>query len=212
MPTPLENHDPKNLPGYGQARVGPVASGAGRLIAGGASLIQLRDKSAEAAEFYRAATEVVDHAHRQGAKIIINDRADIALASGADGVHLGQDDLSPILARELLGPASIIGFSTHSVEQAEAALKLPIDYLAIGPIFATSTKTDHDPLVGIEGLRSVRNSICNLPLVAIGGINRQNAASVFEAGADCVAVIRDVLSEPSKIEERIRELLRIYQN
>ncbi|MEO8572611.1 MAG: thiamine phosphate synthase [Pyrinomonadaceae bacterium] len=180
-----------------------------RLIAGGASLIQLRDKSAEAAEFYRAATEVVDHAHRQGAKIIINDRADIALASGADGVHLGQDDLSPILARELLGPASIIGFSTHSVEQAEAALKLPIDYLAIGPIFATSTKTDHDPLVGIEGLRSVRNSICNLPLVAIGGINRQNAASVFEAGADCVAVIRDVLSEPSKIEERIRELLRI---
>ena len=180
-----------------------------RLIAGGATLIQLRDKSATAGDFYRAAVEAVDHAHRHGARIIINDRADIALASAADGVHLGQDDLSPIHARDLLGPAAIIGFSTHSVDQARAALELPIDYLAIGPVFATATKADHDPIVGLAGLMSVRKSISNLPLVAIGGIGRNNAASVFEAGADSLAVINDLLSMPTDIVNRTRDLIRI---
>ena len=180
-----------------------------RLIAGGATLIQLRDKSAAAGDFYRAAVESVDHAHRHRAKIIINDRADIALASGADGVHLGQDDLSPIYARNLLGQSAIIGFSTHSVEQARAALELPVDYLAVGPIFATSTKADSDPVVGLEGLRSVRKSISNLHLVAIGGIDRNNAASIFGAGADSLAVISDLLSKPSDIAGRTREFIRM---
>jgi len=180
-----------------------------RLVSGGASLIQLRDKSAPAGEFYRAAAEAIDHAHQQGAKIIINDRADIALAAGADGVHLGQDDLSPVHARELLGPDAIIGFSTHSVEQAQKALELPINYLAIGPIFVTSTKTDVAPAVGLGGLGAVRNLILNFPLVAIGGIDRSNAASVFEAGADSVAVISDLVSEPSNIADRVRELFQI---
>ncbi|MEP6705166.1 MAG: thiamine phosphate synthase, partial [Acidobacteriota bacterium] len=177
-----------------------------RLIAGGASIIQLRDKSANAGEFYQAAAEVVTFANRQGVKIIINDRADIALASGAAGVHLGQEDLSPIHARDLLGPNAIIGFSTHSLAQAEAALALPVDYLAIGPIFATSTKTDHDPIVGLDGLRAVRKLDPNIPVVAIGGVDRGNAELVIGSGADCVATIRDLLGEPSAITERTREL------
>ena len=179
------------------------------LIDGGALLIQLRDKSAATGEFYEAAVEAVAYAHTHGAKIIINDRADIALAAKADGVHLGQDDLSPTHARNLLGQAAIIGFSTHSPEQARAALKLPIDYIAIGPIFPTSTKNDLEPVVGLEGLRSVRDVNPDIPLVAIGGIDRNRAASVLAAGADSIAMISDVLSEPAEIAHRMKELLAI---
>lgn len=178
------------------------------LVAGGASLIQLRDKRASASEFYNSAVEAIDYAHHHGAKIIINDRVDIALASGADGVHLGQDDLGVEHARKLLGPSAIIGFSTHSVEQAIAALKMPIDYLAIGPIFSTSTKEDHDPVVGLEGLRAVRDLDREIPLVAIGGIDRESAPKVIGAGADSLALISDIISEPVEIESRTRELLR----
>jgi thiamine-phosphate pyrophosphorylase len=180
-----------------------------RLISGGASFIQLRDKTAATGEFYRAALEAVEHAREYGVKIIINDRVDIALASGAAGVHLGQDDLSPIQARNLLGPDAIIGFSTHSTEQAYEAIELPIDYMAIGPIFATSTKADHDPVVGLDGLRDVRALSPRVPLVAIGGIDRENVASVFEAGAECVALISEILSEPPNIAARMSEFLRV---
>jgi thiamine-phosphate pyrophosphorylase len=180
-----------------------------RLIAGGASFIQLREKSAAAGEFCRAASEAIDYAHRHGAKIIINDRVDIALAAGADGVHLGQDDLSPIHARSLLGPAAIIGYSTHSVEQATEALRLPIDYLAIGPIFATSTKSDPDPVVGLGGLRAVRELAPDNAIVAIGGIHTSNAGSVLAAGADCVAAISAVLAEPSQISARMQQLMNL---
>ncbi|MEO6333437.1 MAG: thiamine phosphate synthase [Pyrinomonadaceae bacterium] len=177
-----------------------------RLIAGGASIIQLRDKSANAGEFYQAAAAVVTFANHHGVKIIINDRADIALAAGAAGVHLGQEDLSPVHARDLLGPNSIIGFSTHCLAQAEAALALPLDYLAIGPIFATSTKTDHASTVGLDGLRSVRKLAPNIPLVAIGGIDRENAESVIRSGADCVAMISDLIGARAAITERVREI------
>ena len=180
-----------------------------RLVSGGASLIQLRDKSAGAGAFYDAAVEAISYAHEHGVKIIINDRADIALAARADGVHLGQDDLSPTHARSLLGADAIIGFSTHSVEQARAALDLPIDYLAIGPIFATSTKADPDPVVGIEGLTAVRKLVSHLPLVAIGGIDRQNAAAVLETGADALAVISDLLADPADLTERTRQFFRV---
>ena len=178
-----------------------------RLISGGASVIQLRDKSAAAGEFHRSASEIVDYAHRHGAKIIINDRVDVALTARADGVHLGQDDLSPIEARKLLGPTAIIGYSTHSLEQARAALTLPIDYLAFGPIFATSTKTDTQPLVGLDGLRAVRTLDHEQALVAIGGIDLNNATSVLSAGADCLAVISGVLAEPSAISDTMQQLL-----
>ena len=177
-----------------------------RLIDGGATLIQLRDKKAPSGEFYEAAAEVMSFARPRGVKIIINDRVDISLAAGADGVHLGQDDLPPKHARKLLGENTIIGISTHSIDQAREALALPVDYIAVGPIFATATKADHEPLVGIDGLLEFRTGIGDFPLVAIGGINRENAAFVLAAGANCVAVIHDMVSKADQIANRMREL------
>ena len=118
------------------------------MLEGGASFIQLRDKHAPAGEFYDSVTEVMSITRERGAKVIVNDRVDIALAAGADGVHIGQDDLPANEARKILGPDAIVGVSTHSIDQFRAALDLPVDYIAIGPIFATSTKQDHDPVVG----------------------------------------------------------------
>src|SRR6185295_4846071 len=125
-------------------------------------------------------------AQQSGVQLIINDRVDIALAVGAAGVHLGQDDLSPEAARKLLGPQAIIGYSTHNLEQAITAIQQPIDYLAIGPIFATTTKIDTAPVLRLEGLRAVRQAIGDFSLVAIGGINATNARDVIDAGADSV--------------------------
>ena len=178
-----------------------------QLTEGGATLIQVREKEAASGEFFEAAREAVRYAHERGVKIIINDRVDIAIAAGADGVHLGQDDLPPDEARKLLGPDAIIGFSTHSAEQARTALDLPVDYIAIGPIFATSTKPDPDPVVGLAGLREVRLVTSGFPLVAIGGIDAENGAKTLANGADSLAVISSVLSEPGKITERIRAML-----
>jgi thiamine-phosphate pyrophosphorylase len=180
-----------------------------RLVAGGARVIQLREKTEPAGEFYRAAVEAVGYARRHGARIIINDRVDIAMATGADGVHLGQDDLPPAHARTFLGPDAIIGFSTHSVDQARNALAMSIDYLAIGPIFATSTKANPDPVVGLEGLRAVRQLNADFPIVGIGGIDRHNAASVLAAGADGVAMISDILCVASEITERMQQLSQV---
>lgn len=160
------------------------------LSLGGASLIQLREKRMPALEFYEQAKA----AQQRGVQLIINDRVDIALAVGAAGVHLGQDDLPPDAARQLLGPRAIIGYSTHNVDQAISAVKLPIDYLAIGPIFSTRTKTDTAPVLGLAGLRAVRRAIGQFPLVAIGGITQSNARDVIDAGADSVAVISALLS------------------
>lgn len=155
----------------------------------GATVVQLREKRATALEFYEAAKAALAVAVERGVQLIINDRVDIALAVGATGVHLGQDDLPPEIVRRLLGGDAVIGYSTHSVAQALKASKLPIDYLAIGPIFATSTKENPDPVVGLDGLRAVKAAIGSLPLVAIGGINPVNMAEVLEAGADSVAMI-----------------------
>ena len=159
-----------------------------RLCAGGATFIQLREKHLAPGEFYAEAAAALRVARAEGAQLIINDRADIALALGADGVHLGQDDLDPAAARSLLGPEAIMGFSTHTVAQALSAAHLPLDYLAIGPIFSTPTKENPDPVIGLEGLRRVRKAIGALPLVAIGGITPENAPAVLAAGADAVAV------------------------
>ena len=180
-----------------------------RMVSGGASFIQLRDKSAPAGEFYDSVVEVMSFTRERAVKVIVNDRVDIALATGADGVHLGQDDLPAAEARRILGSNAIIGVSTHSIEQFGSALELPVDYIAIGPIFATTTKQDHDPVIGTELLRAVRSIGGQVPIVAIGGINLQNAGSVLAAGADSVAVISDVLSEPNRIADRIHEFLQI---
>lgn len=178
------------------------------LSTGGATLIQLREKQMSGREFYEQAGAAVEVAVQRGVKLIINDRVDVALAVKAHGVHLGQDDMPPGAARKLLGDAAIIGYSTHNIEQATTALTLPIDYLAIGPIFRTSTKSDTSPTLGLEGLRAVRNAIGAIPLVAIGGISAANAREVVEAGADSVALISALLSDPRQISEAIRALLR----
>jgi thiamine-phosphate pyrophosphorylase len=182
-----------------------------RLGAGGAKLVQLREKYLSPSEFYGEALEALHVSRRLGLRLIINDRADIALALHADGVHLGQDDLPPEAARKLLGPTAIIGFSTHNTEQAIAAASLPVDYIAIGPIYATSSKEKPDPVVGLDGLRLVRQATGSVPLVAIGGITRENAPAVLAAGADSVACIGTLLKRPAEIEKRTRELLSILE-
>ena len=178
------------------------------LIEGGAKFIQLREKFLSPKEFYAQAEEAIKVARKNGVKIIINDRIDIALALQADGVHLGQDDLLPEHARKILGENAIIGFSTHSVEQAIQAVNFPIDYVAIGPVFATKTKENPDEIVGIKGVKKVRAAIGKFPLVAIGGINSDNFREVLESGADSLAIISEILSPPEKIIEKLKFLSR----
>ena len=175
---------------------------------GGATLVQLREKQMSPKEFYEQAKAAVAVAEQCGVRLIINDRVDVALAVGANGVHLGQNDLSPEAARKLLGEQAIVGYSTHNIEQAIEASKLPIDYLAIGPIFTTSTKSDTAPVLGLEGLRTVRQTIGDLPLVAIGGITQANAPDVIQAGADSVAVISALLACPDRITEATQTLFQ----
>lgn len=178
-----------------------------RLIAGGATLIQLREKHESPREFYEAAKEALQIARPHHVKLIINDRVDIALALGADGVHLGQDDLPPEHARKILGPGAIIGFSTHTLAQAVKAIKLPVDYIAIGPIFTTRTKKNPDAVVGLEGLEAVRDAIGEFPLVAIGGITSEKLPRVLAAGADSAAIVSGLLSEPGRISAKMADLL-----
>lgn len=178
-----------------------------QLSEGGARLIQLREKHLAPREFYRQAEAALLVARSHGARIIINDRADIALTLRADGVHLGQDDLPPAAARRLLGPDAVIGFSTHSTVQALAAANMPIDYIAVGPIFPTPSKANPDPIVGLDGLRRIRE-IVGIPLVAIGGITAENAPEVISAGADAVAVISAILAQKMGIQASTRKLLK----
>jgi thiamine-phosphate pyrophosphorylase len=179
-----------------------------RLSEGGAALVQLREKHASPREFYREAEAASRVARERGVTMIVNDRADIALALKADGVHLGQDDLDPASARRLLGDDFIIGYSTHDLSQLEAASRLPIDYVAFGPVFPTRTKESPDPVVGLELLSRARAALDpSIPLVAIGGITRKNARAALDAGADSVAVVSALLSEPAEIARRTREFL-----
>ena len=176
-----------------------------RLIAGGATLIQLREKHKAAGDWFPDALEAAKLCREAGVLCIVNDRVDIAIGVGADGVHLGQDDMPVADARRLLGPDKIIGLSTHDIGQLEAALREPVDYLAIGPIFDTSTKSDPDPAIGIEMLSKAAKTSGMMPLVAIGGIKADNLASIISAGAASAAIIGALLSDPAKISERFRE-------
>jgi thiamine-phosphate pyrophosphorylase len=180
----------------------------GRLAEGGARLVQLREKHASPRHFYREAREAVRVARARGVKLIINDRADIALALAADGVHLGQDDLPPTDARRLLGERFIIGYSTHDLRQIEEAARLPVDYVAFGPVFPTRSKEKPDAVVGLELLERARAALdAAIPLVAIGGITPENARAALDAGADSVAVISALVSEADEIAPRTREFL-----
>jgi thiamine-phosphate pyrophosphorylase len=179
-----------------------------RLVAGGATIIQLREKSLAPRDFYDEAKAAVDVARKAGVRLIINDRVDIALAVGADGVHLGQDDLPVESARALLGPNAVIGLSTHNLQQAEKARNLPVSYLALGPIFTTRTKSNPDPELGLSLLQQISKVVESIPLVAIGGITPENATDVIAAGADSIAQISFLLSDPAAITRRIADLLR----
>jgi len=183
-----------------------------RLSDGGASFIQLREKHQSPREFYLQAAAALHRARERGVRLIINDRVDIALALQADGVHLGQDDMPPHAARELLGKDAIIGYSTHNPEQVREALRLPIDYVAFGPIFSTSSKENPDAVVGLEGLHQVRHLVGRMPLVAIGGISLENARAVVAAGADAVACISLLLSNPAEIGRQTAEILAILRD
>jgi thiamine-phosphate pyrophosphorylase len=180
-----------------------------RLAKGGASLIQLRDKKSGPYVFYEAAKAAVTAARECGVKLIINDRVDIAAAVGAGGVHLGQDDLPVEAARKLLGPQAIIGLSTHNLSQAQFAIRQPIDYLALGPIFSTSTKDDPAPELGLEGFRQIRKKLGEFPLVAIGGITANQALDVLQAGANSIAIIGALLKNPDEITSQTSRLFQL---
>jgi len=183
-----------------------------KLVEGGATIVQLRDKHAAPKDFYEAAKEALEIARRRNVKIIINDRVDLALALRTDGVHLGQNDLPPEQARKILGESAIIGFSTHNIEQAISAVRLPINYLAIGPVFTTRTKDNPEKAVGLETVKRVREAIGDFPLVAIGGITSENFREVLAAGADSLAIIADLISDSSNISHKLKILIGEEQN
>jgi thiamine-phosphate pyrophosphorylase len=176
------------------------------LTAAGITLLQYRNKQGTARQMLDQARELRARLGA-GVKLIMNDRADLCLAAGYDGLHIGQDDLSPESARSIIGGDLWLGVSTHNPEQLAEADKTSADYLAIGPVFATTSKVNPDPVVGLEGIRRARE-LTPKPLVAIGGITRANARSVIEAGADTVAVISDLLPDPRKSAEEFLKILR----
>ncbi|HEY8188316.1 MAG TPA: thiamine phosphate synthase [Pyrinomonadaceae bacterium] len=178
-----------------------------QLCEGGATLVQLREKFLSPLDFYRETEAALQVARGCGIKLIINDRVDLALAVSADGVHLGQDDMPPAAARRVLGPHAIIGFSTHNLEQVRLAAQMPVDYVAIGPVFATATKEASNPLIGLEGVRRAREVVGRHPLVAIGGITLENSLDVLNAGAQAVAVIRDIWIPAGRVATQVRRFL-----
>ncbi|HLJ86974.1 MAG TPA: thiamine phosphate synthase [Candidatus Angelobacter sp.] len=233
------------------APLASVVNFALELVGGGASLIQYRNKSGDARTMLSHAREL-RRAIGSRAVLMMNDRVDLCVAAGFDGVHLGQDDLSPIAARRILqavaqsdgndgsgdaGQVKVseeqaaegkqeedgkqegegkrsasrsplwVGFSTHNVEQVREADRMPVDYIAIGPVFATGSKANPDPVVGLEGVREARRATAK-PLVAIGGITRLNCRQVLESGANSVAVIADLVQSPRKTVEEFLSILR----
>lgn len=174
-------------------------------VQGGARWFQLRAKSLGSGAFVELAAAMVEAAG--GATLIVNDRADVALLAGAPGVHVGQDDLTPADARRVMGPAAIVGLSTHTASQVAAAVQAPISYLAVGPVFETATKQTGYTAVGLDAVRAAAAaaSATARPVVAIGGITLATAPAVIGAGASAVAVIGDLLAEDP--ETRVRRYL-----
>ena len=169
---------------------------AAALAESGVELIQYRNKTASSRQFFEISQQLSSALTPRGVRFIVNDRADIALLSGAGGVHVGQEDLGVEDARAICGSDRWVGVSTHALEQVEAANHTSADYIAFGPIFPTATKQNPDPVVGTDLLRQVRR-MTKKPLVAIGGITLERAAEVYRAGADSLAVIRDLISVPN---------------
>jgi thiamine-phosphate pyrophosphorylase len=184
----------------------PVEAAA-QILEGGARIIQFRHKGFFSRAAFGWLERIAEHASRAGAMLVVNDRADLAKLFGA-ALHLGQDDLPPSAARAVVGPDAIVGFSTHNESQLRAAAGEPVDYVALGPMFGTATKENPDPMVGLEELRRLR-ALTARPLVAIGGITRDNARQVIEAGADSVAVIADLFPDTGLPRSRVAEWLKL---
>jgi len=182
-----------------------MAKFARALAAGGVRLIQYRNKTGSAREMLEQARALKKAVGRK-ALLIFNDRADLCLAAGFDGVHLGQEDLSPAAARRIIGKRRVLGVSTHNVKQVREAARTTADYIAIGPVFATTSKARPDPVVGLAGVRAARRAT-RKTLVAIGGITRANCRAVVGAGADGVAVLSGLLKSPRQSAERLEKLL-----
>ncbi len=174
-----------------EARGCPLEIAASAMLEGGAEILQIRHKGHWTRDLFELARRVAQLCEQARVPLVVNDRADIALLLDA-GLHIGQDDMPPADARRLIGGAATLGYSTHNAAQLTLAAEEPVTYLALGPIFATQSKMNPDPVVGLGQLRAWRR-LLRRPLVAIGGITRQNALSVLEAGADSVAVIGDLL-------------------
>jgi thiamine-phosphate pyrophosphorylase len=192
--------DPAVLPAGGE-----MASFVRELVAAGVSWLQYRDKTATSAEVLSRGREL--RRIVRDATLVMNDRADLCLATGFNGVHLGQDDLSVEGARRVVGKETLVGLSTHNPEQAKAGDATSADYIAIGPVFATRSKQNPDPVIGLEGVAQARRATSK-PLVAIGGITRRNCRDVVQAGADSVAVISDLIGSPRK---SVEDFLRILE-
>jgi len=177
-------------------------------VKGGAAMVQLREKNVSTRFFIDEAQRIKNILSSYTVPLIINDRVDVALAVGADGVHIGQEDMPYPLARKLLGPGAIIGLSVETADQVEAAQAFDVSYLGVSAIFATPTKTDTRNHWGLDGLRKVR-AMSRHPLVAIGGINASNAAEVIRAGADSLAVVSAICSasDPQKATEHLQRLV-----
>lgn len=179
-------------------------------IRGGVTVVQYREKNASTRRMIEEAVELRDLCRAKGIPFIVNDRVDVALAVDADGVHVGQDDMPAALARKLIGRGKILGVSAENVAQARAAVADGADYIGASPIFATPTKPDAPPPMGIHGLEELCRA-CTIPIVAIGGLNATNAASIMRAGAAGVAVVSAIVSAED-VEAAARELRRIIEN
>ena len=190
---------------------GTLLSAAEDLSRAGVLLMQYRNKRSDAATMLNEARQLrerlLDANRVTPPRLIMNDRADLCLAAEYDGVHVGQEDISVEAARTIVGPRRWVGVSTHNPEQVAKADQTSADYIAIGPVFRTVSKANPDPLIGRDGVRQARG-LTRKPLVAIGGLTRQNCVSVIEAGADSVAVISDLLRDPRKSAEEFFRILR----
>ena len=187
----------------------PETECAQRLAAAGVRLLQYRNKQASARELFESSRRLSSLLIPQGVTFVVNDRADVALASDASGVHVGQEDLGAEAARSVMGVGKLLGVSTHNLEQFKDAVQTSADYVAVGPVFSTSTKANPDPVVGIELIRRLR-PLTEKPIVAIGGITLERAAEVLQAGADSVAVISDILLAPDP-GQRARNYIELLE-
>ena len=218
MPPSSHEHEHEHEPRFFPSRLYPIVDTLGdpkrshvdlaqAMLAAGAPLLQLRAKELPTRPFVEIARALKALTDGARAQLIINDRADIALLIDAAGVHLGQDDLPPTAARQILGPSRIIGFSTHNLQQAEAAARAGVaDYIGFGPIYSTTSKQRPDPVQGLEGLRAARSRVA-LPIVAIGGITAATMPEVLAAGADAVAMIGAIV-RAADVEATVRSLLQ----